>query len=179
MNKTKIDGIIVVEGTSDVKFLSSFIDAEFIITNGSEISSKTLNTIKELSKSYNIIILTDPDGPGKRIRDVINSKIDNCYNAFIDKNKSIKKNKVGVAESSNDEILNSLNNLHLFNKEDKHLNIKYSDLISFGYLNLNKKEFRNYLANKYHFDNVNTKYLIKRINMLNIPIEEEIRNYGK
>ena len=36
-----VDGIIVVEGISDVAFLSEFIEAEFVTTNGSEIPTET------------------------------------------------------------------------------------------------------------------------------------------
>ena len=35
--KKIVNGIIVVEGKTDVAFLSQFIDAEFVTTNGSEI----------------------------------------------------------------------------------------------------------------------------------------------
>ena len=114
-NKTPIDAVIVVEGKSDVLFLETFLEPiDFIITNGSEISKNTINTIKEYSKKYKIIVLTDPDFPGKKIRDIINNNIENCYNAFVSKDVSIKKNKVGVAESTKDEVLKSLQNLHIF-----------------------------------------------------------------
>ena len=40
--KKIVDGIIEEKKKSDVAFLSSFIDAEFVITNGSEISHETI-----------------------------------------------------------------------------------------------------------------------------------------
>lgn len=178
-NKYIIDGILVVEGKSDVEFLSNFLDCEFIITNGSEISSDTISLIKSLSQNKNIIVLTDPDSPGKRIRDIINREVDGCYNAFIRKELSIRKNKVGVAESTKEEVLKSLQNIHLFKRNNEKPLITYKDLIIFGYLALDNKKFRTFLANKYGFDVVNTKTLIKRINMLNIPIEKEIKDYGR
>ena len=52
MEKYCIDGVIVVEGKSDVTFLQEFIDAIFVTTNGSEISKETINYIKELKKKY-------------------------------------------------------------------------------------------------------------------------------
>jgi ribonuclease M5 len=179
-NKTPIDAVIVVEGKSDVLFLETFLEPiDFIITNGSEISKSTLNTIKELSKKYKIIVLTDPDFPGKKIRDIVNENIDNCYNAFVSKEVSIKKNKVGVAESTKDEVLKSLQNLHIFSKNNLENNITLVDLVSWGYLNIDQKEFRNYISKKYNFDEVNTKRFIKRINLLNIPIKEELESYGR
>lgn len=179
-NKTEIDSVIVVEGKSDVLFLETFIKPiDFIITNGSEISKETLNTIKEYSKQYKIVILTDPDYPGKKIRNTINENIENCYNAFVSKEVSIKKNKVGVAESTKEEVLKSLQNLHIFSKSLQNPTILLSDLACRGYLNINQKEFRDYISKKYNFDIVNTKTFIKRINLLNIPIKEELEQYGR
>lgn len=179
-NKTEIDSVIVVEGKSDVLFLETFIKPiDFIITYGSEISKETLNTIKEYSKQYKIVILTDPDYPGKKIRNTINENIENCYNAFVSKEVSIKKNKVGVAESTKEEVLKSLQNLHIFSKSLQNPTILLSDLACRGYLNINQKEFRDYISKKYNFDIVNTKTFIKRINLLNIPIKEELEQYGR
>ena len=45
----RIDGVIVVEGKSDVAFLSNFIDTEFVTTNGSEISKDTIEYLKKIS----------------------------------------------------------------------------------------------------------------------------------
>ena len=44
----KVDGVIVVEGKSDIAFLSNFIEAEFVITNGSEISKDTISYLKKI-----------------------------------------------------------------------------------------------------------------------------------
>ena len=179
-NKQEIDAVIVVEGKTDVLFLETFIKPiDFIITNGSEISKQTLSTIKEYSKKYKIVVLTDPDFPGKKIRDIVNENIDNCYNAFVKKEVSIKKNKVGVAESTKEEVLKSLQNLHIFSKNSQNNEITLTDLVNWGYLNINQKEFRDYISNKYNFDIVNTKRFIKRINLLNIPIKEELESYGR
>lgn len=179
-NKQEIDAVIVVEGKTDVLFLETFIKPiDFIITNGSEISKQTLSTIKEYSKKYKIVVLTDPDYPGKKIRDIVNENIDNCYNAFVKKEVSIKKNKVGVAESTKEEVLKSLQNLHIFSKNSKNNEITLTDLVNWGYININQKEFRDYISNKYNFDIVNTKRFIKRINLLNIPIKEELESYGR
>ena len=179
-NKTPIDAVIVVEGKSDVLFLETFLEPiDFIITNGSEISKNTINTIKEYSKKYKIIVLTDPDFPGKKIRDIINTNIENCHNAFVSKDVSIKKNKVGVAESTKDEVLKSLQNLHIFSKNTTSAEISLKDLVGWGYLEIDQKEFRNYISKKYNFDEVNTKRFIKRVNLLNIPIKEELKNYGR
>ncbi|MCI5542907.1 MAG: toprim domain-containing protein, partial [Mollicutes bacterium] len=92
------NSLIVVEGTTDKNYLSSFIDSSFYIVNGSAITSKDLEFIKLASKNKQIIILTDPDFPGMQIRNKINNYVKGCYNAFVKKELSIKNHKVGVAE---------------------------------------------------------------------------------
>ena len=47
------DGIIVVEGKSDVSYLSSFIDALYITTNGYEIPDEEIDFLKHYSKQKN------------------------------------------------------------------------------------------------------------------------------
>ena len=78
----KIKELIVVEGKTDLIFLKSFLEADIVITNGSEISQKTLDFIKEANKKQGVIILTDPDYPGLRIRNIISEYIGDCFLFF-------------------------------------------------------------------------------------------------
>ena len=67
----RIKEIIVVEGKTDTALLKELFEVETIETHGLALDDKTLNLIKEASKSRGIIVLTDPDFPGKKIRDQI------------------------------------------------------------------------------------------------------------
>ena len=93
--KKIINGIIVVEGKTDVAFLSEFIDAEFVTTNGSDTPSDTIQSLQKAQEKRNIFVLTDPDTPGKKIRDTLDQHIPNLKHCFVSKESSIKKNKVG------------------------------------------------------------------------------------
>ena len=50
MNKIYIDGVIVVEGKSDVSYLSSFVDSLFFITNGYDINNEKIEFLINVSK---------------------------------------------------------------------------------------------------------------------------------
>ena len=63
-----IKEVIVVEGKTDVATLSNIIKAEFIITNGFEISEETIELIEKVNKTKGVILFLDPDGPGEKIR---------------------------------------------------------------------------------------------------------------
>ena len=170
--KKKINGIIVVEGKSDVAFLSTFIDAEFVTTNGSEISSKTIEYLQKSSGNRHIFVLTDPDSPGKRIRDVLDQNIPNLKHCFVSKENSIKKNKVGVAESTKEEVLKALSNA-LETNPSKTSEITISDLMNLGLIGQeNSLEKREKISNKFHLGFCNAKTFLKRINYSGLSLED-------
>ena len=170
--KTKINGILVVEGKSDVAFLSQFIDAEFVITNGSEISVKTIEYLKKCRENRDIFILTDPDSPGKRIRDVLDAEIPNLKHCFVAKEKSIKHNKVGVAESTKEEVLNALKN-YVVSSKDPIGDIQMSELMALGLVGESDSELkRAKICEKLHLGFCNAKTFLKRINNCGITLEE-------
>lgn len=170
--KKKINGIIVVEGKSDVAFLSTFIDAEFVTTNGSEISSKTIEYLQKSVGNHNIFVLTDPDSPGKRIRDVLDQNIPNLKHCFVSKENSIKKDKVGVAESTKEEVLKALSNA-IETNPSKISEITMSDLMNLGLIGQeNSLEKREKVSNKFHLGFCNAKTFLKRINYSGLSLED-------
>ncbi len=170
--KKQINGIIVVEGKSDVALLSNFIDAEFVTTNGSDIPFETISYLKEASKNKEIIVLTDPDSPGKRIRDVLDQNIPNLVHCFIEKSHAIRNGKVGVAECDMDEIFRALENKFI-NKVNKFDIITMSDLYDLGLSGTDDSfEKRNYVCHKLNLGFGNAKTLLKRLNSQGITKEE-------
>ena len=172
--KKIVKPVIVVEGTSDVNKLRLLVDADFVITNGSEVSRETLSYIKELSLTRQIIVLTDPDYPGTRIRNIVNREVPGCFNAFVAKEKSIKHHKVGVAECEKEEILHALENMIQYKEvEVNEQSLSEKDIYE---LKLNghssSSYLRDYVSKHYHLGKVNAKTLLKRLNMLNVTKEE-------
>lgn len=104
----KISEAIIVEGKYDKIKLSSIVDAVIIITNGFGIFNDTekLELIRYYAKTTGIIILTDSDAAGRKIRGYIkgaigNGKITNVYIPDIfgkekRKNKPSAEGKLGV-----------------------------------------------------------------------------------
>ena len=62
----KIKEIIVVEGKSDTALLKELFEVDTIETHGLALDKKTLELIKEANKTRGVIVLTDPDFPGKK-----------------------------------------------------------------------------------------------------------------
>lgn len=170
--KKVLDAVLVVEGKSDVAFLSNFIEAEFVVTNGSDVPDNVIEYIKEVSKSKEVIVLTDPDYPGETIRTKLDANIPNLKHAFVSKDKSIKNGKVGVAESTKEEVLKALEN-SFTNSSIKKGNFTTSDLVSLGLSgSSNSKELRELVCNKLHLGHTNSKSFLNRLNTLNISKDE-------
>ena len=176
MNKIKCSAVLVVEGKMDKDLIESFMDVDIITTNGSEVSRGTIDYIQEISKKRQIIILTDPDAPGKRIRDIINQIVPGCLNAFVPKSKAIKGHKVGVAESSKDVILEALENL-IPSSPSPSSDLDMADLYEFGLVGeSNSSEKRKALEEKMHLGHTNAKTLLARLRALGIN-KKELKEY--
>lgn len=167
----KIKEVIVVEGTSDVQTLSNLINADFIITHGSALSQETLDLIKKTNDTRGIIIFTDPDFPGEKIRKTITNYIGDCKHAFVKAKEAKRKNKLGVAEAKKEAILDALENVVTFNSNTKN-NITNIDLYELGLLGqANSVEKRIKLEEKLCLGHGSAKTFLKRLNMINITKE--------
>lgn len=177
--KNKVDALIIVEGQSDIDFLSSFLDCEFYKVNGSAINEKDISFIKKAKQKQQIIILTDPDFPGIQIRSKINEKIPGCYNAFVRKEVSIKNHKVGVAESTKEEVLTALKDAKFYSNKIIGT-LKIVDLYKCGLLGQeDSAKIRKEVCELLSLGYCNGKTMLKRLNMLGIDIEtleEEVKN---
>jgi len=112
----KISRAVIVEGKYDKIRLSSVLDALIIETGGFKIFSdrEKREFIKRLAETKGIVILTDGDGAGFKIRALINSLVDTdkVINLYIPdiygrekrKTENSKEGKLGV-EGMPEEIL--------------------------------------------------------------------------
>lgn len=170
--KPTYPAIIVVEGATDQAFISSFLDADFVITNGSEVSRETIEYIKNAHKSRDIVVLTDPDSPGKRIRDILDREIPGLFHAFVPKEHSIKHHKVGVAESTKEDVLAALANL-VPSSARPDATLTFADLDELGLMNGEKSvNLRKKIGNEFHIGYCNGKTLLKRANALGLTKED-------
>ena len=172
MDKIRLPYILVVEGAMDQAFLSQFLDCDFIQTNGSVVSRETIEYIREAVKRRDVVLLTDPDGPGAAIRAKIAEEVPECKHAFVRKERSIKGKKVGVAESSKEEVLLALEHIvpSLANATGT---LTMADLAELGLMGGEDAATRRKAVQEaFHVGQCNAKSLLKRLNALSISKEE-------
>ena len=171
--KLKIKEIIVVEGRDDITAIKRVVDAHIIALNGfSALSKKTINKIVELSKNNDLILFTDPDFAGKKIRDTLKKYIPNIKHAFISQKNATKNDNIGVENANDESILEALKNVITANQNIEN-RFSIEDLIDNGFVSgSNAKERRIMLGDMLKIGYYNAKQLLKALNSFNISREQ-------
>ena len=160
---------LVVEGTNDVSYLSSFIEGEIVSVNGLEVKRDTVEYLKELEKVKKIIILADPDEAGEKIAIKISKELSNYEIVNVDITKCTRSKKNGIAECDKGEILYKLSGFLLEKplKTERLLSLVDIENIK-GRYHVGNQD----ICNEFHLGNVNTKTMIKRLNALELSLVE-------
>lgn len=167
-----IDGILIVEGKTDVAFLSSFIEAEFVTTNGYDINPDEIDFVLRVISTKKVIILSDSDKAGELIRKRLNEKLPNAMNALVDLTKCDKNGKHGVAECLKEEVISVLKPYFTIETPIRG-KISLKDLAGLGLTgDSNSKELRRKLCKRLKLGVCNAKNMIKRMNFLGITLQE-------
>ena len=169
----KIKEIIVVEGKDDTTAIQQAVQADTIETNGSAINMETIEKIKLAQKKRGVIIFTDPDYPGQRIRHIVSEKVPGCKHAFIEKEDAIHKHGkgVGVEHASPDVIRKALEGAQVM-QEDFKEEITQDDLIAAGLIGgTGSKERRVKIGKLLKIGYTNGKQLHKRLMVFEISKE--------
>lgn len=167
----KIKEVIVVEGKTDTQVLKELFDVETIETHGLALSEDTLEYIKEVNKTRGVIVLTDPDYPGMKIRNMIKDILPNSKHAFVDKKDAKGKKKLGIAEARKEAIIEALDNVISF--DDSKESITWEEFLDLDIIG--NKERRLHVYDSFHLGYGNVKTLFKRLNMVGITKEDIMR----
>ncbi|MFN2748224.1 ribonuclease M5 [Bacillus sp. z60-18] len=166
----KIKEIIVVEGRDDTAKIKSAVDADTIETNGSAIGEDVIRRIRLAQKTRGVIIFTDPDFPGEKIRKTIAEKVPGCKHAFLPKHLAKPKNnrEIGVEHASLESIRDCLRTVQE-EMDAVEPEIKTEDLIEAGLIGGPlAKQRRERLGDILNIGYTNGKQLQKRLQMFQI-----------
>ena len=131
----KIKEVIVVEGRDDTAAVKRAIQADTIETNGSAIDYEIIEQIRHAAEKRGVIVLTDPDYPGEKIRSIIEKNIPGVKHAFIPQNQARdkRKRKIGVEHATPEVIREAILHAHADTFCESPL-ITHDDLIASGLL---------------------------------------------
>lgn len=174
MDKMKIREVIVVEGKDDTKRINMAVNADTLETRGSAISDEVLEQIEDLHDKRGVIVFTDPDFSGEKIRKIITEAVPGVKHAFLNKRDAVPDHKgsLGVEHASPKAIQEALQNLYTEEPDAKPL-ISREDLIVAGLTSgKDAKEYRRRLGEYLRIGYTNGKQLYKRLNLFQISPEE-------
>ncbi len=99
-----IKEVLVVEGKMDVVAIDKAVEADCIITGGFTLNRRTLDDIEHAYNRRGIIILTDPDSAGERIRKFLTERFPNAKHAFVPKLDATANNDIGIEQARPEAI---------------------------------------------------------------------------
>ncbi|WP_249029305.1 ribonuclease M5 [Tannockella kyphosi] len=171
----EIKEVIVVEGKTDTAVLQQLFHVKTIETQGLQLSDKTLELIVSTSKVKDIIVLTDPDYPGKKIRQQIQDAVPTCKHAFVERKDAIGKKKLGIAEARKEAIIEALENVVQFDSSKE--SITWKEFLSLDIIGNTKR--RESVYQTFNLGQGNVKTLFKRLNMVGITKEDIVNQVGE
>ena len=168
-----IKEIIVVEGKDDISAVKRAVDAELIATNGYGFPKYVRERIIKASRTRGIIVLTDPDYAGEKIRcEVAKLANENCKHAYIPRDLATKNDDIGVENASPEAIRDALSKAHCVTT-GKHDEFAIRDMVYYGLtIDEDSSRLRDRLGAMLGIGYGNAKQFLSRLNNFGITREE-------
>ncbi|KXT74480.1 Ribonuclease M5 [Streptococcus sp. DD10] len=176
--RKRISQVIVVEGRDDTANLRRYFEVETYETRGSAIDDRDMKRIARLHELHGVIVFTDPDYNGERIRRLITTAIPSVQHAFLRRDEARPKSKsrgrsLGVEHASYEDLKTALAQVTKNEKREKYCDISRSDLIRFGFLaGKDSRKRREFLGETLRIGYSNGKQLLKRLELFGITLHE-------
>ena len=186
--KEKISQVIVVEGRDDTANLKRFFDVETYETRGSAINEADIERIARLHGLHGVIVFTDPDYNGERIRRMIMTVIPTGQHAFLRRDEAAPKSKtkgrsLGIEHASYEDLKTALSQITENFSDERAFDITRSDLIRLGFLvGTDSRRRREFLGEELRIGYSNGKQLLKRLELFGVTlaeVEEVMEKYEK
>jgi ribonuclease M5 len=100
--------MVVVEGKDDTAAVRRAVGADTIETGGSAIGEDVLRRIELAQERRGVIIFTDPDSPGERIRKIVAERVPGAKHAFLTRDEARSRSGLGVEHASDEAIRRAL-----------------------------------------------------------------------
>lgn len=159
----------------DTVAIKKALEAETIETGGFTLSPYTLEKIKIASLKRGIIILTDPDGAGERIRKFLTERFPKAGQAFIPKIDATAHNDVGIEQATPEAIRMALSKVR-YHECEQRSEFVVQDLINNSLSGSSKAvSRRDRLGFLLGIGYANTKQFVNRLNNYGVTREEFLR----
>ena len=167
-----IKEVIVVEGKCDIAAVQKAVDADCLATGGYSMLGLSLSGIAAAYAKRGIIIFTDPDSAGERIRKYLTDRFPNAKQAYISRRQAQSVDDVGVECASVEAIRAALELTHYCSMERRN-EFSMQDICQQGLAGCaDSAAKRELVCEKLGLGCCNAKQLISRLNNFGITREE-------
>ena len=171
---TKIKEIIVVEGKSDTNRLKDcFGDngVDTLETTGSALSEETIKRIKIAQEKRGVIVFTDPDFNGNRLRTIIQKAVPDAKQAFLPRNKAVPKHSdgsLGIEHAKDVDIKAALQAVYT-RTDESFQKYDHSDMVNLGLVGRpDSHQRRLSVGSELKIGYTNAKQFLNRLNMFQV-----------
>lgn len=173
--------VIVVEGRDDTRRLREiYPEITTFETGGSALDDQKLMQIKTLQESRGVIVFTDPDYPGQKIRNEIAATVPDCKHAYLTRDEARPKSGKGLGvEYASAKAIKSALASAMTPTTNREEHISQAFLLKHNLIaHSSSKTKREHLAEQLGIGYVNGKQLRNRLSMFGITeqqIEEALK----
>jgi ribonuclease M5 len=167
-----IKEVIVVEGRDDISAIKRAVEADVIAVGGFGINKKVIDKIIDAQKRRGVIVFTDPDFAGEKIRRIITKRVKGVKHARISQKEGIKDGDIGVENASPEAIIRALN-IAKFEITEKIETFNIQDMMFFKLTSDKKsRERRDAVGRQLGIGYANSAQFLSRLNSFGITKEE-------
>lgn len=175
--KKKIKEAIIVEGRDDTAAVKRAVSAVTIETHGFGMPDTIWPVIEKAYKEQGVIIFTDPDYAGEKIRKKVLARFPECKQAFLPRGKALKKGNIGVENAQPVDIVKALEQAKCTDTDyaagSKENLFTMDDLVAAGLAGTAEAgRRRQKLGESLSIGYGNTKTFLKKLNQFHITKEE-------
>lgn len=177
-----IKEVIVVEGRDDSSRIKEALRADTYETGGFGYSKEVLEELGKIYESRGLIIFTDPDYGGNKIRKDLKAHFPQAKEARISMKESLKDGDMGIENASLEVIQRAIDQAGptYMEVEDSYSNM---DMIAYGLTGRqDSKERRAYLAQALGIPMSNARAFLQALKTYKIPrssLEKELDKFDK
>lgn len=170
----KVNEVIVVEGKNDTMAIRNAVEADTIETRGSALEPHVLEEIKRAQKKRGVIIFTDPDYAGERIREIIAREVPEAKHAFLTQKQARGNRKIGIEHASSEDIRRALQSVRTPEAQESAVPpLTWEEYLELGFAgNPSSRNLRQQVAEQLEIGYKNAKQFYRRLHILRITREE-------
>ena len=167
-----IKEVLIVEGKMDVAAIDKAVDADCIITGGFTLNRRTLANISAAYNKRGIIIFTDPDSAGERIRKFLTKKFPNAKHAYVPRIEATANNDIGIEQASPESIRTALSKVRTAEINPRE-EFTAAEMVNFGLAGgVESSSLRDKIGAALGIGYGNVKTFVKRLNSYGVTRAE-------